>query len=586
MKKIIFFLLTLFFIYAKAQNPLAIPDTLTGTSFNLSVNDSTKTWYAGFSTATIGINAAYLGPTLLFNKGDHVQLNIQNLLTDTTTIHWHGLHIFPENDGSPHTTIPPSTTWNLNFTVMDVAGTYWYHSHLHMKTAEHVIKGAAGFIIVLDTIEAKLNLPRKYNVDDFPIVIQSRCFDLNKQFVIDTTDDNIILVNGTLNPFLYVPAQVVRLRLLNGSTNRTYNLGLQNNQGFYQIGSDGGLLSQPVSLTRLLLAPGERAEILVNLTGQQGQQVFIVNYGSELPNGIYGALNPSGMGMGTIPGSSNLLNGSNFNVLLLNVIAQTINPVSTIPSSLVIVTPYNPASAHLTFPITITPQVMGPNAMVNGPFELNNQLFNMNVINHTASLGYTEIWTINNNTAIAHPFHVHGLQFYIVDRNNAPPPANERGRKDVVFIRAQETVKIIMKFEDFTHTSVPYMYHCHMLTHEEEGMMGQYLILNPTAVNEIPGYDNFFLYPDPSGRTFFIQFPDIMNEEMFASITDVQGRIIHQNRIFLTGNFLKLQLNDIADGIYVLSLKGTNTFFIKKILLTRNSKLDYVFMHICIPESI
>ena len=271
---------------SNAQNPLAIPDTLTGTAINLSITDSMRTWYAGFPTNTIGINAAYLGPTLILNKWDSVQFSVQNNLLDTTTVHWHGLHIAPEKDGGPHTTILPLSGWNPSFTIRDAAGTYWYHPHLHMKTAEQVTKGAAGFIIIRDSLEAQLNLPRRYNVDDFPMVIQTRAFDANKQFIVESASDSVVLVNGTLNPFLQVPAQVVRLRLLNGSTERVYNLGLDNNQTFYQVGSDGGLLAQPVALNRLRLAPGERAEILVNLSGMQGQQANLVSYASEFPNGI------------------------------------------------------------------------------------------------------------------------------------------------------------------------------------------------------------------------------------------------------------------------------------------------------------
>lgn len=559
----------LFYSVANAQNPLAIPDTITGTSINLTIADSANQFYTGYNTNTIGFNGSYLGPTIILNEGENVSINVNNQLTDTTTVHWHGLHIAPENDGGPHTSIPPSTTWNPSFAVMDVAGTYWYHPHLHMKTVEHVTKGAAGFIIVRDAIEAQLNLPRRYNTDDFPIVIQSRCFDANKQFVIDTAGDNTILVNGTLNPSLQSPAQVIRLRLLNGSTNRFYNLGLQNNQAFFQIASDGGLLSQPVSLTRLRLAPGERAEILVNLTGMQGQQVYIVSYGSEFPNGIYGASNPASMGPGTIPGySSNALNGSDFNILLLDVVAQTINPITSIPSSLVTVTPYNPSSANSNFPITIAPQVMGPNGMVNGPFELNNQLFNMNVINHTAYLGNTETWTIQNNTAIAHPFHVHGLQFYVVDRNGSPPPQNEQGRKDVVVVYAQETVKIIMKFDDFSNDMIPYMYHCHMLTHEEEGMMGQYLVRTSTAVNEFSNEDNLILYPNPSQGKFYVQLVNTANTKTTIKLTDMTGRTVNERGLVFTNGAAKLEFENLTPGIYYLTISSADTTFTKKIVIT------------------
>ena len=239
---------------AKSQNPLAIPDTLSGTTFQLNINDTTKQFYTSYNTNTFGINANYLGPTLFLNQGDSVSITVNNLLADTTTIHWHGMHVSSKNDGGPHTYILPSTSWNPKFQIKDKASTYWYHSHLHMKTNHHATLGAAGLIIVRDTEEAALNLPRRYNVDDFPIVIQSKAFDSNKQITINNAYDSVMMVNGTLKPFLNIPAQVVRLRLLNASSNRVYNIGFTGNLTFYQIASDGGLLSAPVSITRLRLA--------------------------------------------------------------------------------------------------------------------------------------------------------------------------------------------------------------------------------------------------------------------------------------------------------------------------------------------
>ena len=196
-------------------------------------------------------------------------------------------------------------------------------------------------IIVRDQVESTLNLPHNYGVDDFPVVIQSRAFDSNQQFVVITADDHTLLINGTIDPILKVPAQIIRLRVLNGSTNRVYNIGLQGNQLFYQIASDGGLLDAPVALTRLMLAPGERAELLVNLSGLKDKNLDMFSFGSELPNGIYGAAVPGSMGMGSIDGySANLLNGKDFKLIRLSVADQTTQAVSTIPSKLV---PYQKA---------------------------------------------------------------------------------------------------------------------------------------------------------------------------------------------------------------------------------------------------
>ncbi|MFM7902232.1 MAG: multicopper oxidase family protein, partial [Bacteroidota bacterium] len=195
----------------------------------------------------IGVNGDYLGPTLLLNQGDLVQMQVTNNIADTTTIHWHGMHVPAQADGGPHITILPGATWTPTFEVRDRAATHWYHPHLHMKTAEHVTKGAAGFIIVRDFVEAGIVLPRNYGVDDLPLAIQTRAFDASKQFIVESALDSVVLVNGTKNPFKSLRANVIRLRLLNAATERSFNFGFSNNMPFSVIASDGGLLTNPVS---------------------------------------------------------------------------------------------------------------------------------------------------------------------------------------------------------------------------------------------------------------------------------------------------------------------------------------------------
>ena len=248
-----------------SQNTLFIPDTVSGPMVTLQIQNGQTTFFPGFTTQTMGFNGNILGPTILLRRNRPVDLRVLNTLSDTTTVHWHGLHVAPQHDGGPHTYILPGALWNPAFTVHDWAGTYWYHPHLHYKTNEHVSNGLAGFIIVRDSLEEALALPRTYGVDDFPLLLQTKSFDSNRQITLDNPYDSVVLVNGTRQAILNVPAQCVRFRLLNGSSERVLNVGFTSNLGFHMIGSDGGLLEQPVALNRLQLAPGERAEVLVNL---------------------------------------------------------------------------------------------------------------------------------------------------------------------------------------------------------------------------------------------------------------------------------------------------------------------------------
>jgi len=576
LKKYIPIFCILFYQLFYAQNKLLIPDTLSGNNFNLIVENGSISFYPNIQTKTIGVNGNLLGPTLILYKGIQVQMNVKNNLSDTTTIHWHGMHIAPENDGGPHTVIPPGTTWNPKFTVMDNASTYWYHPHLHKKTAEHVTKGVAGFIIIRDDQEAKLNLPRKYGVDDVPIVVQSRAFDVNKQFIVRSELDSVILVNGTKNPYLQVPAQIVRFRLLNGSTERTYNFGFTGNKSFYQISGDGGLLNAPVLLTRLRLAPGERGEILVDFKTMQGQSIYLMSYASELSNGIIGS---SSVGMGgSLPDySNNKLNGTNFNILKIDVIAPTQNPITIIPSSLILNTPFSLSSANVTRELTFTS--IGGMMSATGPFVINGTPFSMENINYNIPLNNTEIWELRNQTLIAHPFHIHDVQFYLLTRNGVQVPLNERGRKDVVLVEPMEIVRFITKFEDFTNPTVPYMYHCHLLTHEDDGMMGQFLVTSATEIEEektsLP--NDFYLYqnyPNPFNSSTIIIYQIPFESFVTLKVFDILGREVTTivNEFQKSGKYkleFSLPSSDISSGLYFYRLQAGDFVQTKKFVFMK-----------------
>jgi len=532
------------------QGKLFIPSVLSGEEINLSFQKGQVAFLDGIMTNTYGYNQDYLGPTLLLNKGDAVRLNVTNNLSETTTVHWHGMHVSPENDGGPHTPIKAGETWSPSFTVLDNAATYWYHPHLHEHTEEQVTKGGAGFIIVKDQEETQLELPRTYGIDDIPIVIQSRAFDSNKQLLSNTAADDVILTNGTLDAFFDIPAQVVRFRLLNGSTERVYNLGFEDNLNFFQIASDGGLLNAPVSLTRLQLAPGERVEILVDLSTHQGQSINLISFSSELPSGTYGASNPSVMPMGSIAGyNNNPLNGSDFTILQLNIAASTTNPITSIPVTLINNTPYSQNNINTSRSLTFQPAQMGPNGMLNGPFVINGAGFNQEVVNYEIPLNNLEIWELRNQTAIAHPFHIHDVQFYILDINGQTPPPNMQGRKDVVLVPPMNgTVRFIAKFDDFANKEVPYMYHCHMLSHEDDGMMGQFIVFGNTTSTIEEEKDLIYIYPNPTADN--IQLTGL--SPAIIELYSTSGHLLERRE---SANIEEqFSLNKYAAGVYYFNI--------------------------------
>jgi bilirubin oxidase len=561
MRQLFFILAISISICSKAQNPLAIPPTLTGTTFNLTVQSGMQSFYTGTTTPTFGINGTWISPTIIVNKGDSITLNVINNLSVKTTMHWHGLHVAPQNDGGPHQIILPSHTWSPSFKIKNSASTYWYHPHGAGQTDPQVSKGLVGFFIVHDANELALNIPHTYGVDDIPLAFQSKEFDVLKQIAIAGEMDTALFVNGTLNPTFDAHAQVLRFRLLNGSSLRSYNFGFSNGQTFYQIATDGGLLDTSVTLTRLRLSPGERAEILVNFTGMQGQNLDLKSFASELSNGIYGA-DSVGSGIDTISDyHNNFLNGADFTLLKINVIAPNATPVTTIPNSLVPYTPFNIANATKNRTVVFDTIRLLPADAPNraeGPFGMNNKSFDMDSINEIVYLNTTEVWTLVNKTLVAHPFHIHDIQFNVVEKSGMPPTATERGWKDVILVMPLDSVKFITKFEDFSNDSVPYMYHCHLLHHEDDGMMGSFLVLEyPLNTIEVTDKNNFSVYPNPSNNYWIVK-PNDNSEILNYTLSTIDGRRIRSATFDNNNSQLIIQNSTLPNGQYILNIHSKN----------------------------
>lgn len=524
----------------RGQNPLAIPPALDLDTFNLVLNESTHEFYPGLATATYGISAPFLGATLVLHKGDTARFHVTNQLTQVAGMHWNGMEVPPEFDGGPPRMLMPGDTWDVKFKVIDKASVYVYHPHTMDLIGQQVNKGAAGLIIVQDDEEAQLPLPRTYGLDDFPIAVQDKRFNAAGQFIFAPYGDSI-LVNGTPHPFLQCPAQVVRLRIANASTARYYPFGFADNRPFHVIAGEGGLLAAPATMTRLTLASGERAEILVDLSGLEGDSLLLMSYGSELPL--------------TDPGSNNLLwessplNGIDFPILRIRVGPQTPNPITTIPATLADVQPYPESAASRTRTKKITG--MG---MVNGMgnFKLNGTSWNMDAVNDTVLLGATEIWTWINQSNMAHPMTMHGGSFYVLDRNGEPPPAWERGPKSVVNVDVGDTVRVIMRFATYITDGWPLMYHCHNLMHINT-MMWQYIIVDPATVSmETAEAIRPQVYPVPAGVEVHFRSPFPVAR---VQVLDMTGReVLHgTGPRGLEGS---IDVGGLAPGGYILRLTG------------------------------
>jgi bilirubin oxidase len=333
------------------------------------------------------------------------------------------------------------------------------------------------------------------------------------------------------------------LHLLNAASQRVFNLGFTDNLPFHLIATDGGLLPAPVERTRLRLSPGERAEVLVDCGGLEGTSFELLSFASELPSATYGAAQP-GMGPGMVLTgyAGNPLNGADFPFMTLQVGPP--GDVTSIPEVLdpSHVVPWTTGDVNRGF--TFSPTVMGPNAL-NNPFVINGTPFAMEVINFEAQLGDIEVWQLTNNSPIGHPFHVHNTPFYLLDRNGVAPGPEEAGLKDVVFVPAMQSARIILKFNDFADPDMPYMYHCHMLVHEDEGMMGAFVVVDPAAgVGEPGGERGGMAVPNPASDAV-----RLAGFEGRLAVVDLRGVVVWEGPAQAAAS--GVACGEWASGVYV-----------------------------------
>lgn len=439
--------------------------------FDLTLQYGTSRFLDNLTTPTVGINGAYLGPVLKVKRGDDVRLKVTNQLAEPSTLHWHGLNLPAVMDGGPHQVIAPGETWEPAFNVRQSASTQWYHSHMYHRTGIQVYHGLASLFYVEDDESQDLGLPSEYGVDDIPLVLQDRAFNRDGSLQYSNSMHDrmmgmmgpVMLVNGTALARFEVQKPLTRLRLLNGSNARIYNLDFEDQREFVQIATDGGLLEQPAPMRQIVLAPGERCEILVEF--KPGEDILLGHH--PLPR------RPGGGGAGMMGMMQNMMamNDRSFPIMRFDA-SRTPSTIHKIPERLVNPRSWPDAEAVRSRRVNLE---MGMG--MGGGFRINGRTMDMSRIDFRVPLGEIEIWEINNDSPMAHPFHIHDTQFRILDRDGNPPAAGEQGLKDTVLVHSGENVRVITQFEHYADARSPYMFHCHILEHEDAGMMGQFVVV-------------------------------------------------------------------------------------------------------------
>jgi FtsP/CotA-like multicopper oxidase with cupredoxin domain len=426
--------------------------------FDLTVRPGRTRFLPGTTTDTWGVNGPYLGPTLRAARGDRMLIHVTNHLPEATTMHWHGMHLPAVDDGGPHETIEPGLTWSPSWTIHQPAATLWYHPHPDGRTADQVYRGVAGLFILDDARSKDLDLPDRYGIDDIPVIIQDKRFRADGS--LDFASHGIrptgllgdtILLNGTYDPYLKVPNRRIRFRLLNASNARVYNVGFGDNRLFDLVATDAGFLDAPHRLTRIQLSPGERAEIVA--TFRPGERAVLRSYPPKLGTNFF----------------LDALVGGRDRFALLQFRAEArLGSSPRLPRSLVA----SPA-ARSAAPTRTRRFELGDELTING------RRMDMSRIDAVAIAGSTELWEVHNGSPLPHNFHAHGVSFRVVAYADGSPPVSLAGPKDTVYVPPYASVRLLIHFGPDADPIHPFMFHCHLLFHEDRGMMGQFVLARP-----------------------------------------------------------------------------------------------------------
>ncbi len=455
----------------------------------------------GPETSLQVIPGSYLGPTIRLRRGQKVRIRFKNNLGEPSIVHWHGLDVPESADGHPRLAVADGRDYVYEFEVLNRAGTYWYHPHPHMRTGAQVYQGLAGLLVVSDEEEDALGLPS--GGAELTYVLQDRRFDASNQFVyasrvgggmgmgggrgrgmgmgggmaemMQTMNGWLgdrVLVNGQLQPTVTVDRRSYRLRLINGSNARIYKLAWSDNAPITVIGGQGGLLERARTMPALTLATGQRADVLLDLSERPAGTEF------QLRSIAFPAEAVGRVGM--MGESGPLPQGAPIPLMTLRVSSAT-GPRVRLPERLC--APPDTWRVQADAPVRRVPLTfMQMNWLLGG------RTFETETVapDETVAPGSTQIWEIHNQPnpmgmSMAHPLHLHGPQFRVLSRSGAETNAllggiADSAADDTVLVLPGETVRIQVTYSRFPGL---YLYHCHILEHEDMGMMRNFRITAP-----------------------------------------------------------------------------------------------------------
>ena len=424
--------------------------------------------FGGVTGPVYALNGSVPSPLLRTRQGEAFKVKMINRLKTPFIIHWHGLTPPQHSDGHPCTAVDAGATYDYAFTLEERPGLYWYHSHTHMHVSEHTFKGIGGLILVEDPNEELMGLPTGDR--EIPLILQDRQVDADGRPHYPDEGYGYMagymgpesFGNGVHRPHLELDSALYRFRVLNGSNARVFRLERSDGRPLVIIGNDGGLLERPASARYIDLAPGERLDLLVDLSDvEPGESVMLRSAPFEMAHDSQEML-----AMGTRQGDP-------MDLIELRV-TRRVRERMVVPRAFSTIGGPDPAKAvrERKFRFASDRDYWTRSMMQHG---INGKMFEMDRIDEYVPFGETEIWTFVNDDRYAHPVHIHATHFKVITRTGGRGRVMpwEQGLKDIVMMLPGETVKIAVRFT--AHRGL-FLLHCHNLEHEDAGMMMNFMV--------------------------------------------------------------------------------------------------------------
>ncbi len=473
---------------------------------------SGKSQWGNKSVATWGYNGGYLGPTIRLQKKQPVSIRVHNQLLEPTTVHWHGLVVGGDVDGGPQGVIQPGQSRVVSFTPDQCAATCWYHPHPHMTSGAQVAKGLAGLVVVEDEQIKTLRIPSQWGVDDIPLIFQDKKLTAqgnNIDYQLDIMHaavgwfGDMMLTNGAQYPQIALPNGWVRFRLLNACNARSINLVLSNQQPMYVIASDGGLLPEPVKVEQLELLPAERFEVMIEIDGNNPfnlltlpvKQLGMTLAPFDQPLPLLKIL-PLRIGAGyTLPDTltqlptalaqsdvmhrkirlsmDEQLDKQGMQQLMERYGHQAMAGMS-MPRHDAMSEPMSMHNMSAMHQQSITPSHQAYDFRQGN--KINGKAYQLADIAWDTPVHRQEVWEISGEgDMMLHPFHIHGTQYRILRENGHAVAPHRQGWKDIVNVDGGQS-EVLVSFPKLASSQSPYMAHCHLLEHEDTGMMMSFTV--------------------------------------------------------------------------------------------------------------